>query len=122
MIKVILDTNFLVYCAKQKIDYAEQISELTKGGAELATTAQVVEELEKLKTSSRKYSDRNAAALALKLLGVNQVEVLKVGGRNADNSIMIAGRGNIIATHDRGLARKISAAIVIKGKKTLALR
>ena len=33
--KIILDTNFLIYCAKNKLDYIEKITDLLKEDYEL---------------------------------------------------------------------------------------
>lgn len=41
--KIILDTNFLVYCAKNKLDYKEEIGNLIKEGFELVVPEQVVD-------------------------------------------------------------------------------
>jgi len=43
MIKIILDTNFLVYCAENKIDYKEGIENLVNEGIELVVPFQVID-------------------------------------------------------------------------------
>ena len=118
MIKIILDTNFLVYCAKQKIDYAEEISKLMKSGFELITISLVVIELEKLAKEEKKLLDRDAAKMALKILGAGDVKIISVGGDNTDNEIIKLSKGNIVATLDRALKSKIERSIIIReGKK-----
>jgi len=123
MIKVILDTNFLVYCAENKIDYASEIMNIMSEGYELAVPAQVVKELEKISKAAEKLSDRNAALLALKLLKHNNVFVENSFGKYADNAILRMAEGNIVATHDAELKKKLkkSKKIVIFGKKKLVL-
>jgi len=118
MIKVILDTNFLLYCAKQKIDYAEEISKLMKTGFELTTISLVVTELEKLAKEEKKLSDRDAAKMALKILKAGNIKIISVGGDNADNEIINLSNGNIIATLDRDIKSKVERSIIIReGKK-----
>jgi rRNA-processing protein FCF1 len=118
VIKIILDTNFLVYCAKQKIDYAEEISKLMKNGFELTTISLVVTELEKLTKEEKKLSDRDAAKMALKILNAGSVKIIPVCGDNADNEIIKISGGNIVATLDRGLKSKVERSIIIReGKK-----
>lgn len=120
--KIILDTNFLIYCAKQKIDYAEDIRILVQGKYELVTLDQVILELKDLMENSKKYSDRVAAGLALKLLKVNKVKIMKGEAKDADKSIIKTSKGNIVATLDLVLARRITKTIIIKAKKKLAFR
>jgi len=118
MIKIILDTNFLVYCAKQKIDYAEEISNLMKSGFELTAISLVVTELEKLAKEEKKLSDRDAAKMALKILNAGAVKIIPVEGDNADNEIVKISGGNIVATLDRELKSKVERSIIIReGKK-----
>lgn len=120
--KIILDTNFLVYCAKQKIDYAEEIRVLASGKYNLATPSQVIEELQKIAKSAKKYSDKESAKLALKLLKVNKVKTLRIIAKNADNAIVKASAGNIVATVDKLLQKRLEKVIIIKAKKKLAFR
>ena len=54
MVKIILDTNFLVYSAKQKIDYLREIFNLISEKKEIIVLSSVVSELENLATKSRK--------------------------------------------------------------------
>jgi len=122
MRKIILDTNFLVYCANEKIDYAEEIRMLVTGKYELVTVDMVIEELEKIKQKAKKYLDRQAANLALQLLKANKVEVLKGDGEYADKAIINISAGNIVATLDMGLTDYLERAIIIRGKRKLQFR
>ncbi len=53
MKKVILDTNFIVTCVKQKIDFFEDIK---LQGIKILIPKQVIKETENLKTSNAKLS------------------------------------------------------------------
>lgn len=119
MIKVILDANFLIYCAEKKIDYANQIAELMGEGYELAVPRLVVRELENLKEKAEKYSDRVAASLALQLLKANKVIVFEARGRYADEAIINSSRFNVVATLDEAIRKRVSRSIVISNDKRL---
>jgi len=129
MKKIILDTNFLIYCAKQKIDYANEISNLINEGQELVIPSQVLEELEKIEKSAKKYSDKAAAKLAISLLKFNKVKVLQNEKNNlrktyADKAILAIAKENAVATTDKALARKLrksSQIISIEGMRKLVI-
>ncbi len=119
---VLLDTNFLVYCAKQKIDYKEIIPTIITQKHEIVVPRQVVEELKKLSQNAGKYRDREAAALALRLLQANKIPVIELPGRTADDALIHGSKKGVVATIDRELRRKVGWAIVIGSSKKLALR
>jgi len=109
---VILDTNFLVYCAKQKIDYREGIRELVKGRYELVVPNMVKDELRELEKNAKKYRDKQAASLALQILLRNKVKTIKIKGKTADEGIVRANKSNIIASNDKELLSKIEKGII----------
>lgn len=124
-IKVILDTNFLIYCAENKINYKEEIERLMCEGHILAVPMQVVCELRKMEEKAHKLSDRRAAKLALKLLEVHEVDVISASGDYADQAILNLAKkeGAIVATIDGLLRRKLgklNRAIIIEGKRKVA--
>ncbi len=116
--KVILDTNFLVYCAKQKIDYIGEIGNLLNEDCELAVPSVVVEELEKLRGGGI------ALQILEKNIDENRVKVLETSG-NADEVIKnLAGKGVIIATMDRELKNQLKnkgRILSIRQKKKLEI-
>lgn len=119
--KIILDTNFLIYCAENKVDYIAGIDELMTEGYELIVPSQVISELEELSQKSEKFSDRTAAWTALKILKANNIQVASGSGRYADEAILNMVRlGSIVATLDQDLKKEIgknNRIIVIKGIK-----
>jgi len=123
MIRVLLDTNFLIYCARQKIHYKEEIDILISQKHEVVVPSLVVEELKNLAETADKFSDRQAADLALKVLGANGISVVDLPGKNADEALIRAsGSEGIVATMDLELRKKLGWVIVIEGVKKLALR
>jgi len=124
--KIILDTNFLIYCAKNKLDYAEKIGSLINEGFELVVPMQVVNELEKLKNDRLKKvsgKDKLAIDLALQLLDFNKVKKVKIKGKSVDEGIINLAnedRKNIVATLDREMRHILGRVILInKGRKLM---
>lgn len=127
--KIILDTNFLIYCAKNKFDYVEEIGNLINEGFELVVPMQVVNELEKLENDKLKKvsgKDKLAIDLALQLLDFNKVKKVKVSGKNVDEGIINLAKEdkkNIVATLDRDMRHILGRVILIsKGQKLMLTR
>lgn len=109
MKKVILDTNFIITCVKQKLDFFEQL-ELME--FKIIIPDEVISELNSLKE-----------LLALKILGKEKFEKVKLNSKNVDNGIIKYAKENdgvLIATLDRAMKfRTKSKIVVIRGKKKL---
>jgi rRNA-processing protein FCF1 len=124
--KIIFDTNFLIYCAREKLDYIETISNIINEDYELVVPIQVINELEKLRDDSLKKvngKDKAAAALALDLLEHNNVKKVNLPGKDVDESIIKLSRENsknIVCTLDREMRKILGRVILInKGKKLM---
>jgi rRNA-processing protein FCF1 len=127
--KIILDTNFLIYCAKNKLDYVEKISNLINEGFELVVPMQVINELEKLKNDKLKKvsgKDKSAIDLALQLLDFNKVKKVKIKGKSVDKGIINLVEKddkNIVATLDKEMRHILGRVILIsKGEKLILTR
>jgi len=118
---IILDTNFLIYCAEKKVDYVERITELMSSGYKIVVPTQVISELEKISKVAKKLSDKNAALLALKLLDHNKIPQILTTGKNADEGILKIQAKNIVATLDYNLKKNVERALVISPKGKLWL-
>lgn len=140
MIKVILDTNFLVYCAKERLDYKEEISKLVNEGFVLVVPTKVIEELKKIILKKKEKNsfykilynprfrkttgkDKEASELALKLLEHNKVDVVETQGETVDKAIINLAnenKKNIVATLDKEMRNILGRVILInKGKKLM---
>ncbi|MDP3026876.1 MAG: PIN domain-containing protein [Nanoarchaeota archaeon] len=125
--KVILDTNFLIYCAKNKLDYLEEIGNLINEGFELVVPMQVIEEMKKLKDDKWKKvsgKDKDAIALALQLLDVNKVKKVKIKGESVDEGIVNLAnenKKNIVCTLDREMRHNLPRVILINKFKKLMI-
>ena len=124
--KIILDTNFLIYCAKEKLDYKEEIGNIINEGFELVVPDQVIGELERLKVKAKKGKDKDACDLALKLLDNNKVEIVKPVGKTVDNAMINLAQEdpkNIVCTLDREMRHELGRVILVsRGKKLILTR
>ncbi len=120
---IILDTNFLIYCAKEKLDYVEKIQDLVNENYELVVPMQVIEELERLKIKAKKGKDKRASDLALQILEKNKIKKIKVEGKTVDDGIIKLSnqnKKNIVATLDKEMRTILGRVILInRGKKLM---
>ena len=113
MRQIILDTNFILTCLNQKIDFFEEIPLM---GISILVPEKVITELERLKKG-----------LALRLLEKekNKFKRIFIAGKNTDNAIIKYARENpklIVATLDRGIQRKVkNQKMIIRNKKKLEI-
>lgn len=114
---IVLDTNFIVCCTKQKIDFINEIERICNFEYNLIVPEQVIEEFKKL-SLSKNIKDREAALIALHLVekykDEGRVNIKKVDAEDADSAILkFDNKNNIIATLDKALKQKIRNAKVI---------
>ena len=129
VMKVILDTNFLIYCAKNRLDYVEALDSLINGEYELVVPMQVIRELELLRDDKKKKvsgKDKRSIDLALQLLDANKVRRVKVKGKTVDDGIISLSKENkknITCTLDREMRGILGRVILIsRGKKLILTR
>ena len=124
--EVILDTNFLIYCAKEKLDYVEELRDLINENYELVVPGQVIEELERLKIKAKKGKDKDASDLALKILKNNKIKKINPAGKSVDDAIVNLAKKdkkNIVCTLDREMRWNLGRVILIsRGKKLILTR
>lgn len=112
----LLDTNFILTCIKQKIDFFDEIKFM---GLKILIPQQVIRELNGLEIQSAKFS--------LKLLekNKNEFEEIDIGKGHVDKKILWYAKNNpdiIVATLDKELKEKLkNKKIVILGKKKLEI-
>ena len=122
MKKVLLDTNFILTCIKQKIDFFE---ELELKGFQILIPKQVIGEIEKITNSKKKLHFRENAKLALKLSEKNSFKEIDLGKKDVDKGLIAFAKENkdaIVATLDREIKNKIqNRKLVIRRKKNLEI-
>lgn len=128
--KIILDTNFLIYCAKKKLDYVELIDNLINEDYELVVPNQIIKELSRLMIKAKKGHDKEASNLALQILekNINNNKIKKIyaeGGKVDDVLINLSkeNKENIVCTLDREMRKKLPRVILLnKWKKLIVTR
>ena len=124
--KVILDTNFLIYCAKEKLDYIEEINNILNEGFDLVVPEQVIGELKRLKIKAKKGKDKDACDLALKILDKKKINIVQLSGKSVDDAIMQLAQENsknIVCTLDREMRWELGRVILVsRGKKLILTR
>ncbi len=115
MKQVLIDTNFILTCIKQKIDFFE---DLKLKGFEILIPKQIIRELKGIKQLNAK--------LALKILEKNKFKEIDIGKGVVDKKIIkyLKDKKNIlIATLDKDLKEKLkNSKIIIKEKKRLSIQ
>lgn len=116
MTQIILDTNFILTCIKQKIDFFEELKLM---GLKIFIPIQVIREFKSMSTSS------DNAQLALKLLEKNKFEEIDLKEKNVDKGLVKFAEKNkdvYIGTLDKELKEKIlNSKVVIREKKRLEI-
>jgi rRNA-processing protein FCF1 len=116
VMKVILDTNFLIDCMRFKVDLKEL-------GNELFVLDSVIFEIGKI--AKRGTKESSLAKLALEFIAKNNFKILETGKNDADESLLAYSKDYAIATHDKALKNKLKKAgakiIYIRQKKYLVV-
>ncbi len=108
--KIILDTNFLINCAKFHIDYNEQLNH-----HQIYTLDAVISELEKL-IKQKKVKHAKLALQVLKQKKIKVIKAKKQGDEGDVDSILADIEGYATATADKDLKKRL------KGKKIFVIR
>ena len=118
MKQILLDTNFILSCIKQKIDFFEELI-----GFRILIPKQVIREIKSIINSKKKLHFREDAKLALKLLKGNSFKEIDLGKQHTDKLIIKFAEQHpktIIGTLDREIKNKIkNQKGVIREKKRL---
>ena len=122
MRKALLDTNFILSCVRQKIDFFEF---LEHEGIEAWISKEILREISAISNSKSKGLVRKDAELALNILKNNSFRRVHTGGRTVDSGIIKFAKENpevIIATLDAEIKRSVkNPKMIIRGKKTLEI-
>ena len=111
MVEVVIDTNALIYAAKQKIDIYEL---LAMQGYTPTVPACVFVELRQLCKNAKKGTDRAAAELASQIVE-KKLKVVDIGKGHADDLILkyaTAHKARVL-TNDREFKKKLKASGVV---------
>lgn len=115
MKQALLDSNFILSCVKQKIDFFE---DLKFRGLEILIPKQVIREIKGIKEPYAK--------LSLKILEKNKFKEIDIGKGYVDKRIKLFAEKNpktLIATLDKELKEKLkNSKIIIREKKRLEIQ
>ena len=122
MKRVVLDTNFILTCVKQKIDFFEKIKFM---GMQILIPKQVIEEIKRISESKKKLRFKEDAKLALKLLNKNAFRRVDLKTKNVDKGLINfskKSKDTIVATLDREIKGKIkNQKLIIRRRKKLEI-
>ncbi len=121
MKKLLIDTNFLIHCVKQKIDLFEYSM---LNGFEVLIPKEVIDELNKLE-SENKNSLASSASLVKKVLNSSKFENISIKEKYVDKGIIQYLKDKpeiILATLDKELQGKVkNSLMIIRQKKKLEI-
>lgn len=121
---VLADTNFLIDCAKNKIDMHTELTRILHTSFEVAVLDRTLEELDTV--VARGGKEGTAAKLARTILMTKKVNILATSGGHVDKLLLDrADENHIIATNDAELKRKLKKkkcdVIIVRAQKKLAI-
>ncbi|MEA3414413.1 MAG: PIN domain-containing protein [Nanoarchaeota archaeon] len=123
MSKVVLDTNFVLNCIRNKLDFFEEL--LLRGDCVLIPV-EVIEEIKRLRDSNKKLKFKEEANLALKMIEVNDHEKISAPGKYVDKGLIKYCKENpkvVLGTMDKVLKKAVAnRKLVIRNKKKLELQ
>jgi len=123
--KILLDTNFVVSCVKQKIDFINLAEELFDEKIEWVVLEGVLEELKKIsERAGEKIKDRKAAKFGIEIIKNADIKIIKSKCKNVDDAIIdyAANKKIVIATLDKQLKKRVKNKILtIRKGKTLEI-
>ena len=118
------DTNFLVECAKNKIDIHTELKRILDVTFELAVLDRTMEELDIIVARGKK--EGSYAKLARTILMTKKVSIEMTSGGHTDKLLLQrADENHIVATMDKELKRKLKKkgqpVIIMRGTNRLAI-
>lgn len=125
--KILLDTNFILTCVKQKIDILSKANEIINEPIEWLVPQDVLNELGNLKDrTGMKIADKSAATLSFEIIKTLNPKVITLQGKNPNIDIKIVNyildKPIVIATLDKNLKNRVNNKILtIRGKKNLEI-
>ena len=121
---VLIDTNFLVECARNKIDIQTELRRILDTSFDTAILDRTMDELETI--VARGGKEGSWAKLAKTILLTKKVTIIATSGGHTDNLLLDrANADTIIATMDKELKRKLKKklqdVVIIRAAKKLAV-
>lgn len=124
--EILLDTNFILSCVKQKLDFVNYASENIECNVNFIIPREVIFEIKTIsERKGEKLLDRQAAKVSLDLIRVSNFKEIILRSRNVDRGIIGYLNKNpkvAVATMDNGILKRIkNSVLTIKQKKRLEI-
>lgn len=120
MNKVLLDTNFILSCIREKVDIFDKMECL---GYVVMIPTIVIDELKRISLGNKSSKLRSEAEFALRVLKSEKYEEVKAVGRYADIGIINYLKKNpsiAVATLDREIKKSVkNPKIVLRARQRL---
>ena len=125
---ILLDTNFIVTCVKEKIDFNSQINDIIDEKINWIIPEDILNEIKDLsQRKGLKILDKRSAEVALDLIGIIDKKKIKLVGNNPNIDVKIAeylrrNKDVVLATLDKGLKKRVKNKILtIRSRKKLEI-
>jgi rRNA-processing protein FCF1 len=107
--KILVDTNVLVYSAKNGFDLFSELKRF--GASDILIPKKVVEELDQLSKNASKGSDKRAAKLAMQIIDYSEIKLIEIDSGHTDNAIISYSKtnNNLVLTNDSDLKKRLTA-------------
>ncbi|MGC9309122.1 MAG: hypothetical protein ACP5D2_00310 [Candidatus Nanoarchaeia archaeon] len=124
--EILLDTNFIITCIKQNLDFFSEANKLVDEKITFLLPKQVLQEIEKLsKRKGEKIKDKQSAQIALEMIKLIEPKIINLEEGNVDDAIVAYLKKHnqvILATLDKELkSRTNNSKLVIRGKKKIEI-
>jgi|SRR3989344_3262313 len=119
--EAILDSNFIISCFKEKVDF---VSQLEENGFKILIPKEIIQELKDLRLNVP-HADRVAIDMAFKILDSGKIKKTTLGSGKVDDKLIDKGKqGAYIATLDAYIKRNVPNRVVLNraGKKIIIER
>ena len=106
--KILVDTNVLIYSAKNRFDLFDELKHF--GASDILIPKKVVEELKQLSKTANKGSDKKAAKLAIQIINYSEIKLIKIDSGHTDDAIISYSKtnNNLVITNDSELKKRLT--------------
>lgn len=114
--EILLDTNFILTCAKQKVDFFSLTNETIDERTNWIVPSEVLEELKELSVRRGiSGADKDAAKLGLEIVKLINPDIISINNKNVDQGIIdyIKGKDIVLATLDKELKKKVKNRVMV---------
>lgn len=107
--KILVDTNVLIYSAKNRFDLFSELKRF--GASDILIPKKVVEELEQLSKTASRGSDKKAAKLAIQIINYSGLKLIEIDSGHTDDAIISYSKlnNNLVLTNDSELKKRLTA-------------